>query len=106
MKTFFDGVFVSNKTLREAGVQYPIKLEYYKTSVEENVEAQFGIEIVKTEYIDGNVNIETKEVTNVTDDEIKQNEILNILKNYEVTPIGLEDVLKEVLPLQVAEMEY
>ena len=106
MKTFFDGVFVSNKTLEKAGIQYPIKLEYYKTSIEENVEAPFGIEIVKTEYIDGNVNIETKEITNVTDDEIKQNEILSILKNNEVTPIGLDDVLKELLPLQVAEMEY
>ncbi len=106
MKTFFDGVFVSNKTLEEAGVQYPIKLEYYKTIIEENVETLFGIEIVKTEFIDGNVNIETKIVTNVTDDEIKQNIILGILKNNEVTPIGLDDVLKELLPLQVTEMEY
>ena len=106
MKTFFDGVLVSNKTLKEAGVQYPIKLEYYKTLKEENVETPFGIEIVKTEFIDGNVNIETKIVTDVTDDENIQNKILRILKNNEVTPIGLDDVLKELLPLQVTEMEY
>ena len=106
MKTFFDGVFVSRKTLEEAGVQYPIKLEYYKTSIGENVETKFGIEIVKTEYINGTVSIEAKEVNNVANDEIKQNEILNILKNNEVTPIGLDDVLQELLQSHVAEMEY
>ncbi len=105
MKTFFDGVFVSKKTLDEAGIQYPIKLEYYKTSIEENVETPFGIKIVKTEYINGNVNVETKEVFNITNDEIYQNEILELLKNNEVTPFGLEDVLQELLPLKVAEME-
>lgn len=105
MKTFFDGVFVSNKTLEEAGIHYPIKLEYYKTLIEENVEAQFGIEVVKTEYKEGLVNIETKEVDNITNDEEKQNKILTVLKNNEVTPIGVVDVLQELLQLQVAEME-
>jgi len=105
VKTFFDGVFVSNKTLEEAGIHYPIKLEYYKTLIEENVEPQFGIEIVKTEYKEGFVNVETKEVNNITNDEEKQNKILTLLKNNEVTPIGLEDVLQELLQLHVAEME-
>ncbi len=97
MKTFFDGVFVSNKVLEEAGIHYPIKLEYYKTLMEENVEPKFGIEIVKTEYKDGMVNIESKEVKNITNDEQEQNSILTILRNNEVTPFGLEDVLQEVL---------
>ena len=105
MKTFFDGVFVSNKTLEEAGIHSPIKLEYYKTLIEENVEPQFGIEIVKTEYKEGFVNVETKGVNNITNDEEKQNKILTLLKNNEVTPIGLEDVLQELLQLHVAEME-
>ena len=43
MKTFFDGVFISKKHLEEAGIKYPIKLEYYKTSGEENVK-KYGIE--------------------------------------------------------------
>ena len=105
MKTFFDGIFVSRKTLEEAGIKYPIKLEYFKTFVKENVETKFGIEIVKTEFLEDRVNVETKEVANITSDEAKQNNILRILKNNEVTPIGLNDVLQELLQLQVAEME-
>ena len=105
MKTFFDGVYVSNKTLEEAGIHYPIKLEYYKTSIEENVEPQYGIEIVKTEFINGNINIESEEVPNITNNETEQSKIITLLKNNEVTPIGLNDVLLELLQIPVAEME-
>ena len=97
MKTFFDGVFIDRKHLEEAGIEYPIKLEYYKTSGEENVEAKFGIEVVKTEYLADNVRIETKEIKNITRDEKEDERILKILRNNEVTPIGVEDVLEEIL---------
>ena len=105
MKTFFDGVYVPYKTLEEAGIHYPIKLEYFKTSVEENVEQQFGIEIVKTEFNESSIKIESKEAKNVTNDELEQNRILTLLKNNEVTPVGLNDVLQELLHIPVAEME-
>ena len=98
MKTFFDGVFMNKEKLKEEGFECPIKLEYYKTSVEEeNVETKYGIEVIKTEYLDGNMNIETKELKNVTNNLAEENRILTILKNNEVTPIGLEDVIKEIL---------
>ena len=98
MKTFFDGVFMNKENLKEEDIEYPIKLEYYKTSVEEeNVETKYGIEVVKTEYLDGNMNIETKELKNVTNNLAEENRILTILKNNEVTPIGLEDAIKEIL---------
>lgn len=97
MKTFFDGVFISREHLEEAGIKYPIKLEYYKTSGEENVETKYGIEVVKTEYLDGNVKIETKEIKNVTNDLEEEEKILTLLRNNEVTPIGVEDVLEELL---------
>ncbi len=97
MKTFFDGVFISQKSLEEADIKYPIKLEYYKTSGAENVQKRFGIEVVKTEYIDGNVNIETKEIKNITDDEQTQDEILNLLKRNEVTPIAVQDIIDDLV---------
>ena len=97
MKTFFDGVFIAKEHLEEAGIEYPIKLEYYKTSREENVEAKYGIEVVKTEYLDGNVKIETKEIKNLTNNIEEEEKILTLLRNNEVTPIGVEDVLKEIL---------
>ena len=108
MKTFFDGIFISKEHLREAGIKYPIKLEYYKIAREENVKstelgnetkntnAKYGIEIVKTEYLEGNVKIETKEVNNVANDITETERILTILRNNEVTPIGVEDVLEEL----------
>ncbi len=97
MKTFFDGVFISKEHLEEAGIKYPIKLEYYKTSREENVQTKYGIEVVKTEYLDGNVKIETKEVRDVFANKEEQEKILTILRNNEVTPIGVEDVLNDLL---------
>ena len=30
MKTFFGSIFIEKEKLKEAGVEYPIKLEYYK----------------------------------------------------------------------------
>ena len=97
VKTFFDGVFIDKEHLKEAGIEYPIKIEYYKTSVEENVESKFGIEILKKEFLQNNINIEKKEIYNITNDEKIQNQILSILRDNEVTPIGVEDVLKEIL---------
>ncbi len=97
VKTFFDGVFISKEKLDQAGIEYPIKLEYYKTLGEENVEAKFGIEVVKTEFFNGNVRVETKELKSITDNEDEQNKLLTILRNNEITPIGVDDVLQELL---------
>ena len=80
MKTFFDGIFISKEHLKEAGIKYPIKLEYYKIARDENVKntnqiseakntnGEYGIEVVKTEYLEGNVKVESKEVNNITND--------------------------------------
>lgn len=108
MKTFFDGIFISKEHLEEAGIKYPIKLEYYKIARDENFEGtntenavkytngKYGIEVVKTEYLDGNVRVETKEIKNVTNDLSEAERILTLLRNNEVTPIGVEDVLEDL----------
>lgn len=103
MKTFFDGIFISKEHLYEAGIKYPIKLEYYKTAQEETnsntreFKNKYGIEVVKTEYLDGSVKVETKEMKNITNDIKEQEKILTLLRNNEVTPIGVEDVLEDLL---------
>lgn len=108
LKTFFDGIFISKDHLKEAGIKYPIKLEYYKTARDENSEntdsvdevkytnGKYGIEVVKTEYLDGNVRIETKEVKNITNDLKEADRILTLFRNNEVTPVGVDDVLEEL----------
>lgn len=98
MKTFFDGVFINKEQLEEEGIEYPIKLEYFKTSVdEENVGTKYGIEIIKTEYLSDNVRVETNEIRNVTNNIWEENRILKILRENEVTPVGLQDVIGELL---------
>ena len=94
MKTFFDGIFIDCSKHEE--IEYPIKLEYYTIETEENVEAKYGIEIVKTEFIDGTVKVESKKMENITDSKEKIKKILTILKNNEVTPIGMQDVLNDM----------
>ena len=97
MKTFFDGIFIDEKELRDDSKQYPMKLEYYKTIVSgENVEAKYGIEIVKTEFINGSVNVESNKFDNITSNVNEADKILTVLRNNKVTPIGMQDVLEEL----------
>ena len=96
MKTFFDGIFIdSNDAQNES--EYPIKLEYYKTiKTEENVEAKYGIEIVETEFLNGKVNVECKIINNISNSSEEIEKMIEILRNNEVTPIGIEDAINEI----------
>ena len=97
MKTFFDGIFIDGNNSQNEG-EYPIKLEYYKTiKTEENVEAKYGIEIVVTEFINGKVNIKSKAIDDIANTSEQIDNILTILKNNEVTPIGIEDAIDEII---------
>ena len=97
MKTFFDGIFIdSNDTEKE--VEYPIKLEYYKTiKTEENVEAKYGIEVVETEYIEGKINVENKKIKNIAKTSEEIGRILGLLRDNKVTPIGIQDAVDEII---------
>ena len=100
MRTFFAGKFIEKEKLIEAGIEYPIKLEYYKKINEEQFikreKARFGIAVVKTEYIPNNTKIENKEITYVSNDEQKIEKILRLFKENEVTPIGVEDIMEDL----------
>ncbi len=100
MKTFFGGIFIEKEKLEEAGIKYPIKLEYYKQINEDDINTgkeKYGIHIVKTEYIPDNIKIETKDIKYITNDELEENRILNIFKEYQVTPINSEEVIIDLL---------
>ena len=100
MRTFFGGTFIEKEKLEEAGINYPIKLEYYKQINEDDInsynKAKYGIQIVKTEYIPDNVKIETKSIKYVTNDELEENKILDIFKENQVTPINSEEVILDL----------
>ena len=96
MKTFFDSIFIGGSN-EFRDVEYPIKLEYYKTiRTEENVKAKYGIEIVITEFINGKVNIKSKTIDDIAETSEEIDKIITILKDNEVTPIGIEDAIVEV----------
>ena len=95
-KRLYGQIFINQEELEQNGMFFPIKLEYYKV-IDEAKNSKYGIEVIKKEYIDDEeiIEIETKE--NICDNESKVDEILKILKDYEVTPIGLEDVLCDLI---------
>ena len=99
MKNFFGSIFINRDELQEAGINYPIKVEYYKIINEEEKRKQdkliYGIQIIKTEYRD-KIGVEQNKLENITNDEKEITKILSIIKENEVTPIGLEDVILEI----------
>lgn len=99
MRTFYGGAFIDKEKLEEAGIEHPIKLEYYKQINEDDInygKQKYGIQIVKTEYIPDNLRIETKSIKYVTNDELEENRILNIFKENQVTPINSEEVILDL----------
>ncbi len=100
MKSFYGGIFIEKSKLKEVGIEYPVKLEYYKNINEDELlrkdNTKYGISIVKTEYIPDNIKIEKKEIEHISNDEREINKILDLLKRNEVTPIGIEDVITDL----------
>lgn len=103
MKHFYAGTFINRDDLKSVGIEYPVKLEYYKTKSNREIaqnDAKFGIEVVKTSYIHDLVKTENIEIAEFTKDETIVNRILDTLKRNEVTPVCakyiVEDLLKEM----------
>ena len=99
MKNFFGSIFINRDELVEAGINYPIKVEYYKiTNEEEKIKENkliYGIQVIKTEYRD-KIGVEQEKIEHITNDEKEITKILELIKENEVTPIGLEDVILEI----------
>lgn len=100
MNTFFGSTFIDKEKLEEAGINYPIKVEYYKKINEDDVnsdnKAKFGITIVETKYLSDDIKVKTKDIKYVTNDEVEENRILNIFKESQVTLINSEEVIRDL----------
>ena len=99
LKNFFGSIFINRDKLKEAGIKYPIKVEYYKiTNEEEKIKENkliYGIQVIKTEYRD-KIGVQQEKIEHITNDENEITQMLDIIKENEVTPIGLEDVILEI----------
>ena len=97
MNTFFGSIFIEMEKLKEAGVEYPIKLEYYKNKNQDEFikgkNAKYGVKIINTSYLEDDTKVEDKTIKYLSNNEQKVNDILKILKDNEVTPICVQDVI-------------
>ena len=96
MKRFYGSTFIRQENFEEVEIEYPIKIEYYK-KINDGNKQKYGIEIVQTKYKTNNVNIEAKQINNITNDEIAINNILDIFKRNKVTIINVEDIIVELV---------
>ena len=98
LKAYMDSSFneVLHTTLNPDGPG-AIRVHLIPPKTEENVKAKYGIEVVVTEFLNGKVNIESKAIDDITNTSEQINKILTILKNNEVTPIGIEDAINEIV---------
>ena len=103
MKNFFGSIFINRDKLLEAGINYPIKVEYYKIiNEEEKVKKDkllYGIQINKTEYRD-KIGVEGNKIESITNEEKEVDKMLTLMKENEVTPIALEDIVTELKNIQ------
>lgn len=96
MKTFYGGTFISKTKLKEESIYNPIKLEYYKIENEEDTKESYGIEVVKTEYMQNDILVERKRLDEITDNEKVANNILDLFKRNEVTPISADEIIEDL----------
>ena len=96
-KTCYGMTYFDENDLKETQINHRVELEYYKINKCAEDDFKYGIEIRKKEYINDRITIETNNIQNITNSSDKVIEIINTLKKYKVTPIGLNDVLEDLL---------
>jgi len=96
-KTCYGKAYFDENDLKETKINHRVELEYYKTNICAEDDFKYGIEIRKKEYINDKITIETNNIENITNSSDRVIEIINTLKKYKVTPIGLDDVLEDLM---------
>lgn len=99
LRTFFGKTTINNEDAEQANFDR-MYLEYYKNVNEREIkkdEKQYGVTIIKKTQIGKILEIEEKEVKNILNRENDVDNILKLLVEYKVTPIGLDDVLQDLV---------
>lgn len=109
-RTYHGGTFLGWDDLQEAKINHRVELEYYQTKNDINNifnenDTKYGIEILKKEYEKDRIYIESNNIKNVCDSSKKVIEIINVLKKNKVTPVGLQDVLDDLLMQQKMHLD-
>lgn len=99
LRTFFGKTTINNEDAEQANFDR-MYLEYYKNVNEREIkkdENPYGVTIIKKTQIGKILEIEEKEVKNILNRENDVDNILKLLVEYKVTPIGLDDVLQDLV---------
>ena len=101
-KAYYGATFLEREDLKETNINHRIELEYYTTKnhINRNTKEEsvnYGIEIIKKEYKDDKIDTETNNREYISNNAEKVIEIIETLKRHTVTPIGLNDVLDDLL---------
>ena len=96
-RTYYGETFLENTDLEETNIKNRIKLEYYTTKQTKEEKDVYGIEVIKKEFKSNGLDTEISSINNISNSSQKVIEIINTLKEYKVTPIGLNDVLEDLL---------
>lgn len=101
IKSFYGEKYIESEKIEKLGIKYPMKIEYYKIKEKyDNIHTEkpkYGVEIIKKEYTEEKINVEIRDLCNITEEEKRADNILEILKRNTVTPIGLNDVIRDLL---------
>lgn len=99
LRTFFGKTTINNEDAEQANFDR-MYLEYYKNVNEREIkkdEKPYGVTIIKKTQIGKILEIEEKEVKNILNRENDVDNILKLLVEYKVTPIGFDDVLQDLV---------
>lgn len=99
LRTFFGKTTINNEDAEQANFDR-MYLEYYKNVNEREIkkdEKPYGVTIIKKTQIGKILEIEEKEGKNILNRENDVDNILKLLVEYKVTPIGLDDVLQDLV---------
>ena len=97
LKTYHGETFLEKEDLAETNIKNKVQLEYYTIKEANEKENIYGIEVIKTEYKKNGTYQEKNTRNDICDNSQKIVEIINSLKENKVTPIGLNDVLDDLL---------
>lgn len=100
-RVYYGNTFLEAKDLIDTKINR-IELEYYrtkkrKTNFFREEPTSYGIEIVKKEYLGKRVNVEKEKMDSISNKKSNIDSIIKRLKDFKVTPIGLKDVLEDIV---------
>lgn len=98
---YYGAILLGEQDLVETNTKNKIELEYYGTEEHSIQDAKdqtfYGISIVKKEYEKDEIKFEKNHIGKISTSKRKIEEIIGTLKNYQVTPVALEDVITDLL---------